>query len=353
MSASARVPSVSVVLATMGRPENLDELTSAVLADVAVRHLVVVVDGEDQASVRELERLGARHERLVFAQVPRAGQLRALETGLTMTDAEIVLLLDDDVFPSAGLPSAHARAHAGRDRLVMVGSMPVRLSGRRADVGSRLYARDYEGLARALGAGERGVLEHLWLGNVSIRRADALAHGLYSASFTASYHADQDLGLRLAEAGLVGRFDETLVAEHRHRRDDRSFLRDARRRGAGLRLLHALHPSLGGFDPSCFTNDLPAPLGPLVRALGATRLAPLAARALLGASRVVGGLGSDGGRVALAKVARRFMLVWGSVAGEGAFYDAGAPGSGAESGGPGHEGVEAQRTEANEVRAAS
>ncbi len=313
-------------MATMGRPEHLDELAERVLADAAVRHFVVVVDGDDDASMVTLAGLSRRHERLVFTQVPRGGQLRALETGLSLTDAEVVLLLDDDVFPGPGLAAAHAAAHIGRSGRVVVGPMPVALEAGRADVGSRLYARDYRALVAAMEAGALGVLEHLWLGNVSLRRADALAVGLHSDAFTCSYHADQDLGLRLAAAGLVGVFDPTLVAEHRHRRDDAMFLRDARRRGAGVELLHRLHPDLGPFDPSCFTEDLPSPLGSLVRSVGGSSRAQMAARWVLASSRLVGALGWDGGRVALAKLARRFVLVWGSVAGEGAFY--GTPASG-------------------------
>jgi GT2 family glycosyltransferase len=304
-------------MATFGRPANLAELVPAVLADQAVRHFVVVVDGEDPESASVLSLLQGRFDRLVFAQTPHAGQLRALETGVDLTDAEVVFLLDDDVMPTAGLAGRHARAHANDEGLVVVGTMPVELPPRRADIGSLLYARDYLGHCARIESGESQVLDNLWLGNVSIRRSDCLSVGLYSADFTASYHADQDLGFRLAEAGLVGRYDPSLVAAHRHRRSDVAFLHDARRRGASLAHLHQVHASrLGPFDPATFTDHLPAPLRALVRRVGSRPTAPGIARALLGLAAVPRALGWDAGPVALAQLARRIAFVWGAAAGE-------------------------------------
>jgi GT2 family glycosyltransferase len=322
MSAPIQAPSVSVVMASRGRAENLADLVPIVLADPSVRHFVVVVDGEDPASVALLASLRARFDRLVFAQIRHAGQLRALERGVELTDADVVLLLDDDVIPMPGLAGAHARAHAGRSGLVLVGAMPVGLPARHADIGSLLYARDYLAYCARIEAKEHEVLDQLWLGNVSIRRSDCLAVGLHSDRFTASYHADQDLGFRLAAAGLVGRYDPSLAAVHRHRRTGPAFLRDARRRGAGVAHLHDVHPQLGPFDRSEFTRDLPAPVAAVVGRIGSSRIAPRVARALLASSGALGALRLESARVVAAQLARRVMFVWGATAGEAP--DAGA-----------------------------
>ena len=311
-------PSISVIMATLGRPENLVELVSTVLAEEAVRHFVVVVDGEDADSMAVLATMQASFDRLVFVQGPGAGQLRALEIGVTLTDAEVVLLLDDDVVPTPGLAGRHARAHASEPGLVLVGTMPVQLPARRADIGSLLYARDYLAHCARIESGEYQVLDNLWLGNVSIRRSDCLSVGLYSCAFTASYHADRDLGIRLGAAGLVGRYDPSLVAAHRHRRSVEAFQRDSRRRGAGLVHLHQVHKErLGPFDPKSFTSDLPAALGAVVRRFGSAPCAPRIARALLALSALPGLIGWESGRLAVAKLARRIMLFWGTTAGEG------------------------------------
>jgi GT2 family glycosyltransferase len=316
MNPSTTIPSVSVVTATRGRPENLAQLVPIVLADESVRHFVVVIDGDDRDSLALLSSLKAHFERLVFAQIPRAGQLRALDDGVALTDADVVLMLDDDVVPMAGLATAHARAHANESGLVLVGAMPVELPARHADIGSLLYARDYLAYLARIEAGEHGVLDQLWLGNVSIRRSDCLSVGLHSSRFTASYHADQDLGFRLAGAGLVGRYDPSLGAVHRHRRTGPAFLRDARRRGAGVAHLHAVHERLGTFDPAVFTQDLPAPVATVVGHVGSSRVAPVVARALLGMAGALESLRCESGWVVLAKLGRRVMFVRGATAGE-------------------------------------
>jgi GT2 family glycosyltransferase len=310
------MPSVAVVVATRDRPENLNELVPAVLADRFVSVMVVVVDGGDRESVSVLESLEERFDRLIHRSIEPSGQLQALATGVSMTDAEVIVLLDDDVVPSPGLACAHARQHVGQSHLVLVGAMPVEPSNGGDDVGSILYSRDYLAHCARIEAGKQDVLHHLWLGNVSILRSNCLAVGLYSADFTASYHSDQDLGFRLAEAGLVGRYDPSLAAVHRHRRDGKAFLNDARRQGAGVAQLHKVHPELGPGGPALFTSDLPRPIGVVVRCIGATRMAPGAARILLGLSHAMDRVGWQTGRISFAQLARRFMLVWGATGGE-------------------------------------
>ena len=317
MTQPSATPTISVITATRGRPQNLAQLVPTVLADETVRHFVVVVDGKDEKSVNVLSSLQPHFDRLIFRSITHSGQMRALEIGVTLTDAEVVLLIDDDVVPTPGLASAHARGHANEDGLVLVGTMPVELVARRPNIASLLYAREYLAHCSRIEAGEQEVLDHLWLGNVSIRRSDCLSVGLHSDDFTASYHADRDLGFRMAEAGLVGRYDPSLVASHRHRRSDRAFLHDARRRGAGLARLHAVHERLGPFDPNFFTQGLPPSVATLVRLVGPSRAAPYIARGLLGLGAALGMVGWRHGRILLAKLSRRIMLVWGTTAGEG------------------------------------
>ncbi len=318
MSLHTVAPSVSVIMATRGRPENLVKITSSVLVDATVRHLVIVIDGEDKASVATLLELQKAYDRLVFAEIPHSGQLKALSVGVDLTDADVVLLLDDDVMPTPSLAAAHARQHMTEPGLVLVGAMPVQLPAGKADLGTLLYARDYLHHCERIAAGEHAVLDQLWLGNVSIRRAHAVAVGLYSPGFTASYHADRDLGFRLAEAGMIGRYDPTLAAAHLHRRTGAAFLHDARRRGAGLAHLHEKHRWLGPFDPAIFTEDLPVVVRAAVRRIGSTRLAPVVASALLGVANALRITNRGSSRMLLAKLARRIMLVWGTTTGEGA-----------------------------------
>jgi hypothetical protein len=96
------------------------------------------------------------------------------------------------------------------------------------------------------------VLEHLWGGNVSLRRAHALKVGLEfgfdipqvpDARF---YQQDRAFGLRCRAEGLVGVYDPSLRAEHRYNRDLVSHRRDIRGRAFSGRILHDVFPSVLG-----------------------------------------------------------------------------------------------------------
>jgi len=303
-------------MATRGRPERMRAAIEAALSDPTAAEMVVVVDGEDDMATWEaLQTMAVGEPRLVPLRVARSGQLGALDAGAARATSEVLLLLDDDVLPGPGLATGHARHHAERQGLVVLGSMPVRLA--RAGIGTILYARDYQQFAERLRDGRVSVLDHLWLGNMSMRRTDALGVGLRSEHFTASYHADRELGFRLADAGLVGVFDESLLAVHVHARPEEAFLVDALRRGAGVARLHAVHPErMGPFSLDELVIDVPAPLRGAVRRIGASGAAPIAARLLLGMGRVCRIAHWQRGEVATAQVARRLLFCRGAVAGE-------------------------------------
>ncbi|MGH9043501.1 MAG: glycosyltransferase family 2 protein [Acidimicrobiales bacterium] len=305
-------PSVSVVTATIGRPANLRALVPSVLSDPWVRHFVVVVDGDEPETIAMLDKMASSEPRLVVGRVPGLGQLHALDQGAAMTDADVLLLLDDDVLPMPGLAKAHADRHRCRDDLVVAGSMPVEVPARGAHIGTLLYASDYGSYIESLEAGEFDVLDRLWMGNISIRRQRCIEIGLTSGEFAAWYHSDRDLGLRLADAGLVGVYDATLRAVHRHRRSDRAVLAVAEHRARALALLHSVHPALGTFDGTCFSQDLPRGLRELVRVLGRGSIARPISRSLLFGAALTGKMGLCATRLALGRLARRLMLVRGS-----------------------------------------
>jgi hypothetical protein len=308
------LPPVSVILATRCRPTLVVEVVTAVLDDPAVLEVVAVIDGDDHASKAALEAVVSPGPQVKVFSTPHVGQLAALDLGVEQAEGDVVLLLDDDVVPEPGLASGHARIHARRSGVVVMGSMPVELPEDAAvPVGTLLYAKEYEAHVRALEEGHYGTLDHLWTGNLSLPTADCRRVGLRSADFSASYHADLELGLRLRQAGLAGVFEPSLAARHLHRRADRAFLRDAQRSGAGQALLARLHPG-EAFEgsPRRMTADLPPLLRGVVRSIGVSPAATPAAIALMAVGRLAG----QRSAVASAKLARRLMLCHGAVRGE-------------------------------------
>ncbi|MGH9087410.1 MAG: glycosyltransferase, partial [Acidimicrobiales bacterium] len=313
-----RGPGASVVLATVGRPERLALVVDAVLADPGTLELLVVVDGPDPASIEVLGELAATRPRLRSLAVDRVGQLGALEAGVRHAAGEVVVLLDDDVVPAPGTITGHAAHHRHAEGLVVAGPMPVVVpDGKVTGIGTRLYAAEYDAHVAALLRGEHEVLDVLWTGNLSLRRSDCLRVGLRSPAFRAHYHADRDLGYRMAAAGMTGRFDPALAAAHRHDRTDAAFLRDAHRQGAGQMALHRVHGDrLGPFSVDCLVEDLPTPLRWVIVAVAATGHAGPAAARLLALGRTARALGASRVERAAAKMARRLMQCAGAIAGE-------------------------------------
>lgn len=273
-------PTVSAVIATSGR-DTLRAVVDAALADPAMWEIVVVADPGAVTADGLAGRL-PRDPRLLLVTAPASGRGAARQAGVERASGEVVLLLDDDVVAGPGLVGGHAARHGQARDLVVVGAMPVV-----AAVGgpARLYGETYEARAAAWSDDPGDVLRHLWGGNLSMRRDDALRVGVRSAAFGDGYHEDRDLGLRCLDAGLRGVYDPSLRAEHRHARTIAEFALDARGGGAGLVRLHAAHPAaLGPFVVDELAAGLPVPLRAVVRASGRPRLGSAVAAALRAAA---------------------------------------------------------------------
>lgn len=301
----------------MGRPERLPRLVDTVLADAGTAELVVVVDGPDERSVALLTALAAERPRLRPLPVNHRGQMGALDEGVRHARSDVVVLFDDDVLPDPGTVAGHLAHHRSGNGLVVAGPMPVAApTDGRATAATRLYAVEYLAHMAAIEAGTVDLLDALWTGNVSLRRADCLAVGLASPAFPVYYHADTDLGFRLGERGLVGRYDPALTASHLHSRSDGAFRRDAARQGEGRAALHRAHPErLGPWSPWLLVADLPPALRVPVAAAGATRAGVPLAAGLMAGGRACARLGLTGVELSAARLARRVMQWRGAVAG--------------------------------------
>ncbi len=278
---------MAAVIATHARRKRLPELLDAVLAE-PFSEVVVVVNGGDDGSLELLEKRAGADDRLRPLAIEAAGKPAAVLRGIEETSAEVVLILDDDVLPKAGLAAGHARHHAAGSELVIVGYMPVAHPPRRrkGDFGTELYSRAYERVCDEYAADPSSILEGLWGGNVSLRRADTLR--IYSDEGNAEprehlRHEDRDFGLRCAQLGLTAVFDRELLAEHRHQVTPQKFLATMRRSGEARWTVHHNHSdTLGPLPENFFVRGVPRPGRALVR-ISAHRHGYRPVRALLAA----------------------------------------------------------------------
>jgi GT2 family glycosyltransferase len=272
------LPSVSVVVTTYARRDSLPPVLDAITSDPHPHEVIVVVDGCADGSLELVAERSTADPRLRAVWRENGGEGAARQTGVEAASGDVVLILDDDVVAKPLLAQGHARAHARTPDAVVLGYMPTRVPATRepGQYATRLYAREYEARCAEYERDPESILRHLWAGNLSLRRADALRARLDARRL--GYHDDQAFGLRCAAAGLRGVFDRSLVAEHTHSRDLDSFLRQARLAGAARRSLQSAHP-----DPSLDLDpihELPVPLRPLLSAASRRALYPVAGRGL-------------------------------------------------------------------------
>lgn len=262
------LPATSVVIPTYNRGVGLASIVRPLLDDPFLQDIVVVVDGCKDGSIELLQELARTDSRLKPVWIPNAGEMGARSVGIQRASGEIVLLLDDDVRTRPGLAQRHAGWHAQRVGLVVLGYMPTVSPADHvgARFSTRLYAQEYERACKRYEERPAEILDHLWAGNISLRRNDALRVGMDNTEYAPTYHADREFGLRCQKAGLVGVFDRSLEAEHVHSRSLDAFRRDARAQGAGRQRLYELHGDLIGEPPKAeFEQGLAPPLGALVK----------------------------------------------------------------------------------------
>jgi len=262
-------PSVSVVLPTHDRRDAVVAVVRALLAeDVRGSEVVVVDDGSTDGTLEALEALAREDARVVVLHQANAGKRAANAAATARARGRVLLFLDDDVLPGPGLLAGHLRAHEGRDDLVVVGYMPTVVPQPTTGAGfaTVLYADEYEGRCRRYEEDPEDVLQHLWMGNVSLTRAGYERAGLADLEGFSFRHEDRDIGLACREAGLTGVFDRRLAATHRHSRTVDQFVRDSVQQGAGRAAVAQRHAGSAQADVEELAAGLPAPLAALVRA---------------------------------------------------------------------------------------
>lgn len=289
-------PTISAVVATHGRRQALPLFLDALLPDPELLEVIVVVDGSPDDSAAYVRQRAETDGRLRCIEVDHLGQFGALERGIAEASGDVVLLLDDDVVAQVPLAARHRAHHVDADDLVVLGYMPVADTSGPDEVTKTIYADSYEDRCRWFDEHPDQVLEHLWGGNVSLRRDAALRVGLepgvtlpegFDARF---YQQDRAFGLRCAGGGLRGRFDRDLLAHHQYTRPLVAHRRDIRGRAVSGQLLHGLFPAeLGPFDADALVAS--DPISWLFVRIGRTPAYGVFAAGLSVAANIAGRLG--------------------------------------------------------------
>lgn len=209
---------LSVVIPTLGREKVLLETVEALLSlDDAADEVVIV----DQTPVHEPETeavLGQRSgEGLIrWIRLSRASIPLAMNTGLREAGSDVVLFLDDDVIPNAGLLRAHRRAH--EDPKVSGVAGMVLQPGEQPE-SARPSAQQATGLRRDLDFRFTGPTAcEVWnvmAGNLSVKRDLAVACGGFDERFVGvAYRFETEFCRRLRRHGGKVVYEPAAVIRH-------------------------------------------------------------------------------------------------------------------------------------------
>jgi len=175
--------------------------------------IVFVSNGSTDNTEEVLSSAAARYpHRLRFTTIPASGGPAAPRNeGIRIAEGELVVILDDDVFPDETLLEEHAAHHlkypAREECAIGVAYVPERM--RKKPV-SLFHEFSYDKLPVDVPL----CYTYFWTCNVSFKRQFMLDHGMFDERFL--YNEDIVCGHQLAAAGLLLRFNPGARGQHLH-----------------------------------------------------------------------------------------------------------------------------------------
>jgi len=222
-----RTTAISVVIVNRDTRELLSECLAAVAAQVdpPAYEVIVVSDGSSDGTHAYLEGLRSTM-RLRWLSQSNRGPAAARNAGVDRAVGELIVFIDDDVVPEAGLLAEHVRAHHEADREVIVLGPLLTPEG----FAMAPWARwEQEMLMKQYKAMLRGDWQpsarQFYTGNASLRRSHILSVGGFDESFRRA--EDVELAYRLAARGLGFVFTMKAAGMHYVERSYQSWLHAA------------------------------------------------------------------------------------------------------------------------------
>ncbi|MEE2939541.1 MAG: glycosyltransferase [Planctomycetota bacterium] len=223
--AGASTPEITVLFPSYGRPDRalklLERLGEQTL-DPSRFEVVVVDDGSDPPITIDVTRLGYRCK---VVHQPNAGPAAARNVGLAITEAPLVLILNDDAVPAPDLLERHIAAHAEvPQKSAVLGTFHFTEESLKSPFTRLLDESDLLFSFSGLEHGKSYDWQFFWTCNISLPTDAILGVGGFdSKSFDRAICEDVELGLRLEEQGwrVIHRAD--CVAHHDHVLTPRSY----------------------------------------------------------------------------------------------------------------------------------
>jgi glycosyltransferase involved in cell wall biosynthesis len=212
---------ISVVIATFNRMELLRRTLPALvsLRSDGVEHEVLFLDDGSTDESRLMIESEARRSsgRIRYLALPHSGSPgRPRNVGIREAKGRVILLLDDDVIPDPELVLKHWAFHQRNPGKEVAALGELYLSDEaRSDPMSLFHTSPYDEVRR------KEKLDYLffWTGNLSLKRAFMLEHGLFDEDPALHPLEDMECGYRLFAQGLRLEFLPEATGAHEHKLD--------------------------------------------------------------------------------------------------------------------------------------
>ncbi|MGE5140308.1 MAG: glycosyltransferase family 2 protein [Rudaea sp.] len=236
-------PKISVVVPTFQRRDSVARLLRALEPEVSARQdteVVVSIDGSEDGT-REMLSAFAGPLPLAWLWQANHGRAAACNAGVRAARGDLVILLDDDMEPLPGFLAEHGRAHAGGDRLGVMGAAPIMEPD--SSPANRYIADKFNRhLERLALPGHAIGLRDFYSGNFSIARLAFLEAGGFDEDFTVYGNEDLELAVRLARAGVKLKYAAGAAALQHYSKTLSGLTRDYLQKGETSVLLARKHP---------------------------------------------------------------------------------------------------------------
>jgi len=226
-------PRISVVIPTYERCDSVARVLRALVHQTfpsADYEVIVSINGSDDGTREMVAAFEAPHDLRAIWQ-PERGRAAACNAGIRAARGELIVLLDDDMEPTADFLAIHARAHPDGSRLGVFAAVPVVVDGASSPV-VEYIASNFDLHLEKLARPDHEVgIRDFYSGNFSIRRDVLLEIGLFDEGFKSYGNEDGELAIRLRQAGVRLTYSAEAIAWQHYEKDFAGLARDKMAQG--------------------------------------------------------------------------------------------------------------------------
>ncbi len=240
---------ISVVVPTYRRRESLRRLLLALgnqTLEPKAYEVVVSIDGSEDGTREMVSALSVPY-RLRGIWHQNVGRAAACNRGIECGEADLCVILDDDMEPGQEFLAGHLELHQqagqkGKD-ICVLGPVPIRWDRSSPPVVQMMGAVHADHVKKLSQPAYHMQIRDFYTGNTSIRREVMLRVGAFDADFTAYGNEDRELFMRLASAGIPVIYSLKAQAYQHYEKDFAALVRDRASAGRTAVQLVRKHPA--------------------------------------------------------------------------------------------------------------